>query len=315
MFSLIIPVFRNEASIPRLVETLADLNRRMDGDFEAVLVVDGSPDQSAELLASILPNAGFLSQLIILSRNFGVFQAITAGLAQARGSLLATMAADLQEPPELLFEIRDELRSGKYDVVVGTRARREDPLFSRMLSGIFWKFYGMAIRKDMPAAGVDMFGCTKEFKDHLIALREHNTTLVGLIFWLGFRRGEVVYCRQRRQHGKSAWSLARKLRYLLDSTFAFSDLPIRLLSLLGLVGLTLSLVLAVIVMFYKLSGRIAVPGYAATVLLVMFFGGLNSFGLGLIGEYMWRTFENTKGRPTYVVARQHQFKGEKKLDG
>lgn len=309
MFSLVIPVFRNEASIPRLVERLEDLNRCMGGDLEVVLVIDGSPDHSAQLLSSVLPKATFLSQLIILSRNFGVFPAFTAGLAHSRGDLFAIMSADLQEPPELILEIRDKLRSGEYDVVVGTRAGRKDPLISRMLSASFWKLYKSLVQRDIPSGGVDMFGCTREFREHLLVLRERNTSLIGLIFWLGFRRGEVSYCRRPRPYGKSAWAFARKLRYLLDSTFAFSDLPIRLLSFIGILGITISVALAFEVVFAKLSGRVVVPGYSTTVLLVIFFGGLNSLGLGLIGEYVWRAFENTKGRPGYVVSRHHEFRG------
>lgn len=311
MFSLIIPVYRNEGSIPSLVETLEELNSRMAGDLEAVLVVDGSPDRSLELLTEALPKAAFSSQLLILARNFGPFPAITAGLANARGSLFATMAADLQDPPELVEQIRHKLETGEYDVVVGTRARRKDPLVSRMLAATFWKLYKLLVQREIPSGGVDVFGCTREFREHLLALPERNTMLVGLIIWLGFRRGEVSYSRRPRQHGQSAWSFTRKLRYLLDSTFAFSDLPVRLLSLVGLLGIMLSVLLASIVVFAKLSGRIALPGYSATVLLVMFFGGLNSLGLGVIGEYVWRTFENTKGRPAYVIAHHREFDGKK----
>ena len=312
MFSLIIPVYRNEGSIPFLVEALEELNQSMGGDLEAVLVVDGSPDRCLELLAAVLPKATFSSQLLVLSRNFGSYPAITAGLASARGSLFAMMAADLQEPPELILEIRQKLESGQYDVVVGTRAKREDPFVSRVLSAIFWKFYRILVQREIPSGGVDVFGCTREFKEHLLSLPERNSMVVGLIFWLGFRRGEVSYSRRPRQHGKSAWSFARKLRYLLDSTFAFSDLPVRLLSFVGLLGITLSIVLGGIVVVAKWHGDIAVPGYSATVLLIMFFGGLNSLGLGLIGEYVWRAFENTKGRPPYVIAQQREFNGEKK---
>jgi glycosyltransferase involved in cell wall biosynthesis len=294
------------------METLEDLNQRMAGDLEAVLVVDGSPDRSLDLLAAALPKATFSSQLLILSRNFGAYPAITAGLASARGSLFAVMAADLQEPPELIIEIRQKLETGAYDVVVGTRAGREDPLVSRVLAASFWKLYRTLVQKEIPKGGVDVFGCTREFREHLLALPERNTMLVGLIYWLGFRRGEVSYRRRPRLHGKSAWLFWRKLRYLLDSTFAFSDLPVRLLSFVGLLGMGLSVILAAVVIFAKLSGRIDVPGYSATVLLIMFFGGLNSLGLGLIGEYVWRTFENTKGRPSYVIARRREFDGEKK---
>jgi polyisoprenyl-phosphate glycosyltransferase len=312
VFSLIIPVYRNEGSIPSLVEVLEDLNRQMAGDLEAVLVVDGSPDRSLELLTEALPKATFSSQLLTLSRNFGSFAAITAGLASARGRLFAIMAADLQEPPELVLEMRRQLETGQFDVVVGSRGQRQDPLTKRLSAAIFWKLYKLLVQKEVPAGGVDVFACTREFRDHLLALKERNTTLVGLIFWLGFRRGEVKYNRLARQHGKSAWSMARKIRYLLDSTFAFSDLPVRFLSLIGLLGMTLAVLLAAVVIFAKWSGKIAVPGYSATALLIMFFGGLNSLGLGLIGEYIWRTFENTKGRPAYLVARQQEFKAENK---
>lgn len=311
MFSLIIPIYRNEGSIPSLMETLEELNRNMDGELEAVLVVDGSPDRSLELLNASLHRATFLSQLVVLSRNFGVFPAITAGLANARGQFFAIMAADLQEPPELILEIRRKLKTGQYDVVLGTRSGRKDPLVSRILSASFWKLYRLLVQREIPSGGVDVFGCTSEFRDHLLSLRERNTMLVGLIFWLGFRRGEVSYCRRPRQHGKSAWTFARKVRYLLDSTFAFSDLPIRLLSFIGILGIALSVILAGITVFAKWSGRVAVPGYSTTVLLIVFFGGLNSLGLGLIGEYVWRMFENTKGRPPYVIAQQCEFNGEK----
>lgn len=312
MFSLTIPVYRNESSLPSLLEQLENLNDRMGGDLEVVFVVDGSPDRSGELLAAALPTAKFASQLILLSRNFGAFSAITAGLASARGSLFAIMAADLQEPPELILQIRHGLETERYDVVVGTRAGRGDPLVSRMASAIFWRLYRLLVQKEIPPGGVDVFGCTHEFREHLLALSERNTTLVGLIFWLGFRRGEVSYSRKPRRHGKSAWSFTRKLRYLLDSTFAFSDLPVRLMSCIGIFGILLSVILGCLVLYAKWSGEIAVPGYSATALLIIFFGGLNSLGLGLIGEYMWRTFENTKGRPGYIVARRQEFNGETK---
>ena len=311
MFSLIIPVYKNEGSMKSVVETMEVLNRHMNGDLEIVFVVDGSPDRCAELLSSSLSEAAFSSQLLMLSRNFGSFSAITAGLASARGNLFAVMAADLQEPPELIVEIRHKLETEQYDVVVGTRVRRKDPVVNRLLSGSFWKLYRLVVQREMPPGGVDVFGCTAKFRDHLLALREHNTTLVGLIFWLGFRRGEVSYSRRFRQHGKSAWSVSRKVRYLLDSTFAFSDLPVRLMSLVGIVGITLSILLGCIVVFARLTGTIPVPGYSATALLIMFFGGLNSLGLGLIGEYVWRTFENTKDRPLYVIAQHREFMGNK----
>jgi len=311
MLSLVIPVYRNESSIPDLLAVLTRLAAQMDGDFEAVLVVDGSPDRSLDLLAEALPRAAFASQLIALSRNFGSFAAIRAGLEKARGEMLAVMAADLQEPPELIIAFRERLRSGDCDVVVGTRAGRGDGFGKRISSAVFWWCYRNLVQRDVPRGGVDVFACTRDFRDHLVALHERNTTLVGLIFWLGFRRAEVSYTRQPRRHGRSAWSVARRVRYLLDSAFAFSDLPVKLMVALGLLGMGAAAALGLVVLFAKATGRIQVPGYSATVLTVMFFGGLNSLGLGLLGEYLWRTFENTKGRPGYLIA-QHRHFGEKR---
>ena len=306
MLSLIVPVFRSEAFIPELIAVATELNREL-GNLEVVFVDDGSPDRSRERLMALLPSAPFKSQLIILSRNFGSFAAIRAGLAAGTGELFAVMSADLQEPPTAIAEFFRVLRTGEYDVVVGTRDRRNDPLPTRVASAIFWWFYRTLVQREIPAGGVDMFGCTRAFRDRVLALPERNSTLVGLIFWLGFRRTEVRYARQARRYGTSGWSLSRKIKYLLDSAFAFSDLPIRLLSLAGLIGMSVSIVLASIVVVMKLTGRVPVPGYSATVLTVMFFGGLNSFGIGILGEYLWRSFENTKRRPEYVVARTTRY--------
>jgi len=312
MLSLIVPVYRNEESIDDLVEALADLDRAMDGDFEAVLVVDGSPDRCAALLAERLPRAPFKSQLLLLSRNFGSFAAIRAGLAHARGELFAVAAADLQEPPSLILAFRDRLRSGECDIVVGTRVGRNDRFGQRLASALFWGLYRSLVQREVPPGGVDVFACNRQARDTLLALPESNTTLVGLLIWMGFRRQEVPYVRRPRKHGKSAWSFARRLRYLADSVFAFSDLPIRLLSLAGLLGMALSLVLGAVVLSAKLWGLIEVPGYTAIVLTVVFFGGLNSLGLGLLGEYVWRNFENSKQRPLFLVASHRIFGDNKK---
>jgi len=311
MLTLVVPVFRNEQSIPDLVQAVKGLSEQVGVDFEAVFVDDGSPDKSRAILEQMLPAAGFRSRLVLLSRNFGSFAAVRAGLAAGSGDYFAIMAADLQEPPELILEFHKVLAEGAYDVVVGSRDGRADPLGSRLASALFWRTYRFIVQREVPAGGVDVFACTRRFRDEIMRLSERNSTLVGLIFWLGFRRSEVHYARRARRYGASAWSFRRKFRYLLDSTFAFSDLPIRLLSLAGIIGMSAAVVLGLMVLVAKLYGDIPVPGYAATVLVVMFFGGLNSFGIGVLGEYLWRTFENTKDRPSYIAMNTLDFGGPK----
>jgi len=300
-YSLVVPVYCNEASIADLVAAVGRLDRALDHALEAVFVVDGSPDRSFERLDAALPAGGFSARLIALARNFGSFSAVREGLAAAHGDYMAVMAADLQEPEELILEFFRSLANEPVDVTLGVRTGRDDPLATRIASTSFWWLYRRFVQPEIPPGGIDVFACNRAFRDHLLRLHESNTSLVGQILWLGFRRKLVPYRRLPRRHGKSAWSFSRKLKYLLDSLFAFSDLPIRALTWAGAAGLAISVVLALIVFIAKFTGAISVPGYAATVLTVIFFAALNSFGLGIIGSYTWRAYENTKGRPQAIV--------------
>lgn len=310
LISLVIPVYRNAGNLPPLLEALGGLRDQLAGQgtrLEVIFVVDGSPDASGEILRQSLPGAGLAARLLELSRNFGSFAAIRAGLAAGQGDLFAVMAADLQEPPELVAEFARRLASGAAEVVVGRREGREDGFFEAASARLFWWLYRHFVYAEVPPGGIDVFGCSRAVRDQLLALGESHSSLVALLLWVGFRRESVPYRRRRREIGRSAWTFRRKLDYLLDSVYSFSDLPIRWLLRAGLAGLFLSVVFSLVVLAARLSGRIEVPGYAATVLLTMFFGGLNAFGLGVIGSYVWRTYENTKQRPSYIVARQQDF--------
>jgi len=306
-YSLVVPVYLNEPSIGELIEVVGRLDRALERSLEVVFVVDGSPDRSYERLDAALRTSGLTAQLIALSRNFGSFSAVREGLAAARGDYMAMMAADLQEPETLILDFFRVLANEPIDVALGVRTGRDDPLATRIASATFWWLYRRFVQPDIPHGGVDVFACNRAFRDHLLKLDETNTSLVGQIMWLGFRRKLIAYRRLPRRHGKSAWSFARKVKYLLDSLFAFSDLPIRALTWVGVVGLAISVVLALIVFLAKMTGAIDVPGYAATVLTVIFFAALNSFGLGIIGAYTWRAYENTKRRPQAIVLRTTSY--------
>ncbi len=301
-FSVIIPVYKNEASIQRLLEALSSMSRQLDGEMEAVFVVDGSPDQSFALLRAALDQLEFPAQLLAHSRNFGSFPAIRTGLEAARGDCFGVMAADLQEPPELLIAFFKALSLNECDVAIGTRTGRNDPFTSRLASGLFWGLYRRLVVHDMPEGGVDVFGCNRIFRDQLLTLEESRSSLIALIFWLGFRRKLVSYERIERKEGKSSWTFSKKVDYMMDSIFAFTDYPIRLLIRIGVVGCVLSVALGMLVLATHLLGRIPVPGYAATMVVVLFFGMLNLLGLGLVGTYAWRGYENSKRRPLAVTS-------------
>jgi glycosyltransferase involved in cell wall biosynthesis len=299
-YSLVIPVYRNEENVPDLIEALLGLEQRLSG-LEVVFVVDGSPDRSAEALSQALENVPFAWQLVELSRNFGSFAAIRQGLVLAQAPLSAVMAADLQEPPELIEEFFRILATGSYDLAVGVRAGRDDPPLTKLSSSIYWSLYRRLVMRTVPSGGVDIFACNARFREALLSLEERNSFLIGQLFWLGFRRIEVPYRRRPRRLGKSAWKLRSRLRYMLDSVFAFSDLPISILLWLGAIGSGVSVGFSILILFAWFFGFVEVRGYVPTMLAIMFFGSLMVLGQGIIGCYVWRVAENTKKRPLSLI--------------
>jgi glycosyltransferase involved in cell wall biosynthesis len=308
-YSLIIPIYKNEANLPALLECMTELSRALHGNLEVVCVVDGSPDRCYSILKAALPDCPFPSQLLLHSRNYGSFAAVRTGMKAMRGEYMAMMAADLQEPPELAIEFFRVLEADEADVVVGARDARDDPWRSRMSSKLFWWFYKKFVIPDLPDGGVDMFGCNAVFRRELLALEESHGSLIGLIYWLGFRRKTVSYTRRARQQGVSAWTVRKKFNYLMDSIFAFSDLPIRVLIALGMLGLAVVFVFGFLVVLLKLFGSFATPGYAATIITILFFGSLNVIGIGIVGAYVWRSYGNTMGRPLAIQMQHHSFEG------
>jgi polyisoprenyl-phosphate glycosyltransferase len=299
-YSLVIPVYRNEENISDLLGALADMAQKIEA-FEVVFIVDGSPDRSMRLLSEQLPAMPFAWQLIELSRNFGSFAAIRQGLAIARGQFTAVMAADLQEPPELVHELFRQLNVKECDLAVGVRRSRMDPPLTRITSRLYWALYRSLVMQEIPAGGVDVFACNQAFRDALLSLEERNSFFIGQLFWLGFRRVEIPYERRARVTGKSAWTFRRRLRYMLDSVFAFSDLPIVILLWLGALGSAVSFGWSLTLVLLKASGLIDVRGYVPIMLAIMFFGSLLLLGQGILGCYLWRVAENTKRRPISVV--------------
>jgi polyisoprenyl-phosphate glycosyltransferase len=310
MLSLVIPVYNNAASLSRLFAEVEALATRIPDDLEVVFVVDGATDESLAILSRHLPSWPLTTQLVELSRNFGSFAAISAGMAHARGDHVAVKTADLQEPPELVVESHRILAAGDAEIVLGARTGRVDPWLSRLLSATFWRLYRRFVVPDMPRGGVDVFACTRAVRDTLLELGEVRTNLIALVLWVGFRRAFVPYERRRRREGRSGWTLDRRLRYALDSIFSFTDLPIRALLLAGSLGIAFSVLSTVTVLVMWLLGRIPALGYTPLMLAVAFFGGLTALGLGIVGQYQWLTLQNSKRRPSYVVRSAAVFDGQ-----
>ena len=307
-YSVVVPVYRNEATLAALVDRLGGLADELVEPLEVVFVVDGSPDGSLMLLRRLLSEESrFSSQLISLSRNFGSFSAIRAGLAAADGDLIAVMAADLQEPASLVRDFFRGLANGEHDIAVGVRTARDDPAADMLPARVFWWLFRRLVEREIPRGGVDVFGCTRQVAGQLLRLEESHTSLVGLIYWLGFRRLEVPYVRQPRPVGSSSWGFRRKVRYLLDSIFSFTDLPITVIIAVGAVGVAASTVWGIVVLAAWSAGKIDVAGYTPLMLAVFFVTSAILISLGLVGSYVWRTYENSKGRPSAVPMTHERF--------
>ena len=306
-YSVVVPVYMNVGSVDALSDRLESLNEVRGGTLEAVFVVDGSPDASLAALRTRLSRSTLDAQLLALSRNFGSFSAIRAGLAVARGDFIGVMAADLQEPPEVVSDFFDAMEAGDCDIAIGQRTGRNDSAVSSAASGLYWKAYRRLINGDIPAGGVDVFGCTRDVATHIIGFSESHTSLVGILYWVGFRRQYFPYVRRAREHGTSAWTTTGKIRYLFDSIYSFTDLPVMLLQVVGFVGVVGSVLLGLIIFVGWLMGGITQPGYTPIMIVILGSTSVLLLGLGVVGSYVARGYENSKARPISIVASHEQF--------
>lgn len=304
--SLIIPVYGNQENIPHLIPVLESISIKQGTCFEVVFVIDGSPDNSLSLLREAATSVKFSMQIISHSRNFGSFIAIRTGMEHAKGKLIAVMAADLQEPPELIDQFFDILDKDTADVIFGQRVCRNDPPLKKFLADSYWAMYRKLVQPDIPKGGVDIFACNQVVKEKILEIREPNSSLIAQLFWVGYRRSFVPYQRQERLQGDSKWSFVRRVRYMLDSFFSYSDFPIMAILWIGLSSFIITFFVGTITLLGKLLGLIEVPGYTAIVLLILFFGSAILTTQGIIGCYLWRTFENTKRRPLSIVSHVEQ---------
>lgn len=308
-YSIIVPVYKNEHSINALFDSLEKVKLQLIGEVEIIFVNDSSPDSSHLQILKRSQSSDLTIKLIHHSRNFGSFSAIRTGFHHVSGEFIGVISADLQEPPDLLVSFFERLENNPIDIVFGSRTSRNDPYMSRIFSAMYWWCYRKFINKEIPKNGVDVFACKKKVVLTINELKELNTSLIGMLFWIGFNRDFQEYERLVRQHGKSAWTLRKKIQYMSNSVFAFSDLPIRIIRTLGLLGSSISTLLGAFLLAASFAGKIDVPGYVPIMLVVLFGNSAVLIGVGILGSYLWRTFENTQGRP-YAISYSNNEKGK-----
>jgi dolichol-phosphate mannosyltransferase len=268
--------------------------------FEVIYVNDGSADDSASVLAAIAIDY-HRAGVVTLSRNFGSQAAIMAGLAHATGSHIAVIAADLQEPPEIIASLCGACQNGA-EIALATRSTRDDPWASRTFAALFYRLLRRFSIPTMPPGGFDCFVATRRVCDLLLAQARPNLYLPGELLWVGFDRAIVPYDRMARPSGRSMWSFWKKVRFLVDSFVAFSYAPIRLTSTIGLVVALVGFAYAATILALRITIGFPIEGWASLIVIILVLGGVQLVVIGTLGEYLWRALNLARGRPLYVVA-------------
>jgi dolichol-phosphate mannosyltransferase len=298
--SIVIPVYFNELNLPHLFPRLLNVaDQNSNYQFEFVFVDDGSGDLSYPLLREFAEKDN-RAVVIKLSRNFGSFRAILAGLEYSTADCAAIISADLQDPPELIPQMIEKWEDGN-KVVMAVRERREDHVISQYFSRIYYSLMRRFALKSMPIGGFDFVLIDRKIINILTTIKEKNTSLMGLILWSGFQQSIIHYTRRKREHGKSMWTLSKKIKYFIDSFVAFSYAPIRLFQFLG-IGLSfLGFIYAVFISIRRIIYGFPVPGLSALLIIILVVGGVQLIMLGILGEYLWRNVDETKKRPVFIV--------------
>lgn len=300
LVSIVTPAFNESANLPILHSRLAAAFSGSNVDWEWIVVDDHSPDTTFDVISSLATSNPNI-RAVRLARNSGSHAAVICGLSESSGDCAVVMASDLQDPPETIAQLLDKWRAGDH-VVWAVRAAREGEdlsttTFSRLYYLLMRRVVGI---RAIPPTGADFFLLDRKVIDALLRFGESNVSLLALIAWMGFRQGSVSYNKEARLHGRSSWTFGKKFKLAIDSVASFSYLPIRVMSALGFLFAVLGLIYALVVIVHALRGN-PVQGWASLMVVVLVVGGIQMVMMGVLGEYLWRTLDQARSRPQFIV--------------
>ena len=303
--SVVIPAFNEAENIPALFDRLRKTLASLDCVSSEVIVVDDhSSDRTSEAVMEERRKDPTI-KLIRLSRNSGSHVALYAGLSCVSGDVAVTMSADLQDPPEILPKMLSQIRSGK-NIVWAVRESREDGWVTRARGRLYNLFFKRFI---LPGhTGADHFMMDRLVIDALRNHPEKNSSLMALVCWMGFSQGEVGFHRAQRQHGSTKWTFWKTNKMILDSILSFSYLPIRFMSFFGFIMSFFGFIYILVILYRNFFlGIHGVSGWGSLMVACVFLSGVQMFMLGIVGEYIWRIFEEVRKRPLYLIERKEGF--------
>ncbi len=298
--SIIVPVYYNEENLYPLYESLKnEIFEKIDYSCEVLMVNDGSLDRSWEIIEELSEKDERIRG-IKLSRNFGSHAAILCGLSNSTGDCAVVKAADLQEPTEMILEMVEEWKRGN-NVVLAVREGREESVSKIAFSNLYYSIVRRFALNSMPKTGFDVYLVDRKVIDVLDRLDERNSALTCQILWSGFKTKEIRYTRQARTAGKSRWTLRKKIRLVMDTLFSFSYVPITIVSTVGVCSFLGAFIWGLVVLILRLMNVIEVEGWTTLFIFSLGSFGITMLTLGILGEYLWRTFDASRNRPPYIV--------------
>lgn len=300
--SLIIPCYNEEESLPFFYNEATTVLSKMEYEYEFLFVNDGSKDKTLDILKKYAAEDKAV-KYYSFSRNFGKESAMYAGFCNATGDYVAVMDADLQDPPSLLPEMVQILETGEYDSVATRRKNREGE--SKIRSWFAKKFYQIINRisdADIVDGARDFRLMKKEMVDAIVSMSEYNRFSKGIFGWVGFKTYWLAFENVERVAGNTKWSFWKLLKYAIDGIVNFSQTPISISSGFGICMTLCSFIMLLIIVVRKLLFGDPVTGWASTICVIIFIGGIQLFCLGIIGQYIAKTYMETKHRPHYIIA-------------
>ncbi|HMA52788.1 MAG TPA: glycosyltransferase family 2 protein [Magnetospirillaceae bacterium] len=300
MLSIVVPIYNESLNLDGFFARLIPVLEGTGEAFEVICIDDGSKDDSVAKL-KLVNQADPRVKLLAFSRNFGKEAALSAGLANAAGDAVIPIDADLQHPPEMIPEMVAKWREG-YDVVYAVRRERTGQgLLSRLQAHAFYWLFEKLSEVKMPREVGDFRLLDRCVVDAINAMPERTRFMKGIFAWVGFRQIGIPYTQEERIHGESSFNLMRLLRFAFDGLVAFSDMPLRIWTVIGAVVSGFAFLYIVVRLVRTLVYGIDVPGYESIIVTILFLGGVQLITLGIIGHYLGRVFNEVKGRPLYIV--------------
>lgn len=303
MLSIIIPAYNEADILPLLLERLLSTIDKIEEDAEIIFVDDGSSDNTLDILEQrrVLDSR---IKIIELSRNFGHQAALTAGLENASGQYVAMMDSDLQDPPELLIEMMKILKSGEFDVINGFREKRKEEYTRRWLTLLFHKIFSETSNLSNIQNTGHFSMINRQALNALLSMKEKTRYLPGLRSYIGFRQTQISYNRQERASGESKMKLSALFKLAADALFSFSRFPLRVCLWMGLTGVIVFFLAGIHVLLSKIFGWAPV-GWSSMVISIYFLGSIQLTFMGVLGEYLYRTYRESQNRPVYFIRNKH----------